>query len=739
MTVQNSIGTDLYACEKELIHIPGAIQPHGYFIAFQKTDLRVHSISANVEDLLKQPADKILAHTLQEVLPAAQASLVQAALSRPDPHEANPLPLTLSGQRLDGILRLQNNLVFLELETPQPDATSDTYSLAGTFERLQKARTLDALLDVTVKEIRALTQFDRVVIYRFDDEGDGQVIAEARDKEMDPYLGLYFPATDIPAQARTLYTRSKIRSIPEARYIPVPLLSSEPEALDLTMSILRSVSPMHREYINHQGLRASMSVSLMQGDNLWGLISCGHRAPHYLSYRTRSICHSIGELLSLQITALLDNEAQHQRESKRSLLTCLAKAMRQENSGVLEGLAREEKALLEIADATGAAILVDNRIITVGKCPSETDIQGLDTWVSSRLNYKGMFHTRCLPAEYPSMADHAAASGLLVLSLPRPTTNRVFWFRPELIQTINWSGNPHKPLEIDPSTGQLRPHPRRSFALWQERVRGRSQRWRAGELYAVCDLRRYAIEIDLARQVVREREAVRARDEIVGIVSHDLRNPMTIVMMQAGVMQRVLAGDQRESSRRLSSSLQIIQSATARMSSLIGDLLDTSKIEAGRFQVTLQPQEAAPLVQQAILLQNSLAESKCISLIERAESGLIVQADAERLFQVLSNLIGNAIKFTSNGGNIEVVVQLRERDVLFEIRDTGIGIPPDVLPHIFDRYWHTGEGNPTGSGLGLFISKGIIEAHGGRIWANSQQGQGSTFAFTLPLLRAEEP
>jgi light-regulated signal transduction histidine kinase (bacteriophytochrome) len=739
MTGHDQCEADPIRCESEPIHIPGAIQPHGFLLAIRQDTKCVQHISANLPALLNAAADDILGQPLSAIIDSKAFSVIEKALAQADFDESNPLDLTVAEQHVEGLLHQHDNLIFLELELIQAPIVTDSLLSSRVIRRLQKVRTLEELQEIAVQEVRALTGFDRVVIYRFDDEGDGQVVAEARDPEMDPYLDLHFPASDIPVQARKLYEHNWIRLIPDARYTPVPLLPNlRPDTgqpLDLSYAVLRSVSPLHREYIGYQGLRASMSVSLMQGDALWGLISCGHRTPHYLSYRTRAVCQSIGELMSLQLAALIEKDAQQQREAKQEQLTRLAEAMAETEDEVLPCLTYKAHDLLKLAGASGAAILVNDRIMAVGDCPDKSEIRTLAKWVASRMGKEGLYHTRCLPSELEHANPYAhLGSGILAITLPKPATNMVMWFRPELIKTVKWSGNPHKPLEADPVTGQLRPHPRRSFAVWKEQVRGRSKRWLSGELYAVRDLRRSAIELDLARQVAKEREAVRARDEIVAVVSHDLRNPMTIVTMQAGIMQRMLVGDQRNSSKRLLSAINIIQTVATRMNNMIGDLLDISKIESGRFQISPQPHEAASLAHQAAQLLVSLAEAKAISLTVHAEDGILLNADAERLFQVLSNLVSNSIKFTPNGGEIEVSVSREDKHACFSIRDNGIGIPEDELVHIFDRYWHVHKGNPTGSGLGLFISKGIVEAHGGRIWAVSQPGQGSTFHFTLPLM-----
>jgi signal transduction histidine kinase len=263
---------------------------------------------------------------------------------------------------------------------------------------------------------------------------------------------------------------------------------------------------------------------------------------------------------------------------------------------------------------------------------------------------------------------------------------------------------------------------------------GISTKWSHGDLFAANDLRRSALENDLARQVRREQEAVRARDELVAVVSHDLRNPMTVISMLCGMMQKAFSSDGPHTSRRISTAIDTMQQAAGRMNTLLEDLLDTSKIDAGRYSITPQKLDVGQMFEEAQALLAPLALDKDISISFAADPDLRIHADPERLFQVLSNLVGNAIKFTPRLGTVGVHAKSVGDEIVFTVRDSGEGIPKEHLPHVFDRYWTVKEGNPNGTGLGLYITQGIVEAHGGRIVAESEPGQGSEFRFTVPRL-----
>jgi len=430
------------------------------------------------------------------------------------------------------------------------------------------------LYDISVNEIQALTGYDRVLIYRFEAQDHGQVIAEASSAAMDSYNGLFFPASDIPAQARELYRINWLRIIPDATYVPVPLLPpvrpDTGQPLDMSFSVLRSVSPIHCQYMQNMGVLSSMSISLLKDDRLWGLISCGNRQPLRVPHELRMACQTIGQVLSMQINALEEQEIARQRQDKEALLGALAQKMQQARVDVLEALIADPDQLMLLTEATGVAVLVEDRLHLFGKCPNEAQVRELQQWV--REQDCGVVESSSLSTRFPAAREYqAVASGLLAFTLPKPVDNAVLWFRVEVRETVNWSGNPVK------TVGNQRLQPRSSFDVWKQEVDGKARPWAAGELFAATDLRRSALESDLGLQVIREREAVRARDDLVAVVSHDLRSPMTIIVMQCGMMQRLISAETSPGSKRITAAIDTMQRATTRMTNLLDDLLDTRK------------------------------------------------------------------------------------------------------------------------------------------------------------------
>ncbi|NWE80211.1 ATP-binding protein [Pseudomonas yamanorum] len=719
MTTLDTLTDD---CASEPIHIPGSIQPHGLLMTLSEPALEILQASSNFP-VASGPA-------LAGVIGHAALAQVKLALADLDADEDELHQLTYAGCIYDILLHRHQGLLLLELEPSVTLQYNAVRQATRTLRRLQSAKTLESLYQTCVTEVRTLTGYDRVTLYRFEQEGHGKVIGEALSEGMQPYLGLCFPASDIPPQARELYRLNWIRVIPDAEYQPVPILPAlRPDTgtpLDLSFAVLRSVSPVHCHYLKNMGVRSSMSISLLKDDQLWGLITCGHREPLRVSHELRAACTSIGQLLSMQITLLQEQQERRQQHDNAAMIEVLVAAMTADQGDVMESLLPHAQTLLALTCADGLAVLVEERLHVFGICPTRAEIRELYQWV--RNQGKGVVHSHQLAVDFaPAAAYQAHASGLLAFCLPKPVDNAVMWFRREVKSTVEWSGQPIKRHEA----GAAILSPRLSFELWKQQVDGKALYWSLSQLQAVESLRRNALEHDLGRQVQREHAAVRARDELVAVVSHDLRSPLTILLMQCGMMRSMLPAADNKTSRRLSSAIETMQNATSRMNTLLEDLIDISRIEAGRYSVSLQQLDVAATQEQICSMWQPLAAAKGVDLTWRSAPGLCVQADPERLFQVFSNLLGNALKFTPAGGVIEVIAEADGDDVLFRVCDNGIGIDPAQLPYIFDRYWTSREGNPTGSGLGLYISHGIIEAHGGTLWAESVAGQGSVFSFRI--------
>jgi two-component system, chemotaxis family, sensor kinase Cph1 len=729
---------DLTNCDREPIHIPGSIQPHGVLLAMTEPELVVMQVSENVADHLGMRIEDVLTRPLSALFDRSSVEAIRTALSGGPSERANAIRVLTPGKPFDAIVHRHKGAAILELE-PAPAVSAedmDHHPLRRTLMRVQDVGTVRELANIVVEEVKRVTGFDRVMFYRFNEVGDGSVDAESVAPGLEPYLGLHYPASDIPQQARLLYLENRLRIIADARYKPariVPTLRPDTGApLDLSFAVLRSVSPIHLEYMANMGVRASMSISLVVRDRLWGLISCAnHTGPRPVAPDLRVTCEFLGRITSLQIGALEDREAAERRASSQVIASMLFDTMRTQDDAtdnVLESLLARSSELLRLVDAEGVAVVEGaGKPITAGRTPPPALIQEIAKWLEDRAS---PFSTASLATQFPAaVAAKDVASGLLTFALPGLPLRRLLWFRPEIVRTVTWGGDPGKPVKRDQSVG-LRP--RDSFAAWKEEVRLQSHPWTGGDFAAAEDLRRYALEIDLERQVLRASRAVFARDEILAIVSHDLRNPLGVVQLDAGELRTWEIPGDRDITDKLRASADRILRSVGLMSRLIADLLDRAKIDAGRLDLRKQPEASRALIEDVLSILEPLANAKQITIEKELTEAPPVNADRDRIFYVLSNIIGNAIKFTPERGTITLSTECRRGELVITVDDSGPGIPPEELAHVFERFGR-GRSSQEGTGLGLYIAKGIVLAHGGTIWAEAAPGGGSRFRLTLPL------
>jgi light-regulated signal transduction histidine kinase (bacteriophytochrome) len=737
---------DLTNCDREPIHIPGLIQPHGVLLVLQDPTLEIVQVSNNTEAVIARHHEDLLGKPLANLLDVKQVKLIQQCLAE-DFECINPLNLAIACSNkaceFDGIVHRVNNAIILELEPKttkdRPDFLEFYQQVKGTITRIQKAPTLLEMCQVVVREVRRVTGFDRVMVYRFDTDGAGRVIAEDTNQET-PYLDLHYPPSDIPKQARQLYTVNWLRLIPDAGYQPASLipvinpLAQEP--LDLSLSVLRSVSPVHLEYLKNMGVTASMSISLIQDQKLWGLIACHHSSPNYVPYNIRTICEFIGQVMSIELANKQASEDIDYKSYLHNLQTQFVEALSQ-SKYLLDGLVQLNAQLLELVNATGAAIFSNHQCILVGETPSEAAICTLLDWIKPQLQ-QGMFETRSLSNHYPAGESfRAIASGVLALEISRIHHNYILWFRPEVIQTVNWGGNPNKPVEML-ADGSSRLSPRKSFDLWQETVRGCSLPWKPCEIEVVVELRSLIVGIvlrqadELASMNFELQRSNEELDSFAYIASHDLKEPLRGIHNYANFLMEdyadVLNGDGI-------AKLQTLVRLTQRMEDLINSLLHFSRL--GRAELTRQTVNLNELVQQVI---TTLTIARPQPEIEFHIPHPLpnVEGDRAQITELFTNLISNAIKYNNKPHKqIEIGITPSTHPPIhpptFYIRDNGIGIPNEHLEKIFQifRRLHARDDFGGGTGVGLTIARKIVERHGGRIWVESTLGQGSVFYFTL--------
>jgi two-component system, chemotaxis family, sensor kinase Cph1 len=742
---------DLTNCDREPIHIPGSIQPHGMLLVMQPDSLTIVQVSDNTQAIIARQPQDLLNKPLSSLFNPKQIAAIRQCLAE-DFENVNPLDLGIKCQNklrsFDGIVYQRENLVLLELERKTTKSKSDFFyfyqQVKGVVTKIQQASTLGEMCQTVAREMRKITGFDRIMIYQFDADGSGIVIAEDTNQET-PYLNLRYPASDIPKQARQLYTSNWLRLIPDRNYQSAKLIPSENpltgELLDLSLSGLRSVSPIHLEYLENMGVRASMSISLIQERQLWGLIACHHSSPKYLPYGVRNVCEFIGQVMSLELAAKEKTESLDYKMTLKSLQTSFIESLSQSKS-LLDGLVKLKPSLPSLVNATGAVVCFGDRHIAIGQTPPEDALPDLLTWLKPLLQ-QDLFHTQCLSKIYPEAESFKAiASGLLALEISKVHRNYILWFRPEVLQTISWGGNPDKAVtETTDGTGQL--SPRKSFELWQEEVTGYSLPWKPCEIEAVAELRSLMVGVllrqsdELASINIELRRSNEELDSFAYIASHDLKEPLRGIHNYSNFLMEDHGTVLPEEGVR---KLQTLVRLTQHMEDLLNSLLQFSRL--GRAELLLESVDLQDLVQQVIATLSITRPQNSIEF--RIPRSLpTIKGDRTQINELFTNLISNAIKYNDQPQKwVEIgwikAEGARQNSITpplltFYVRDNGIGIAEAYLNKIFQifRRLHGRDEFGGGTGAGLTIARKIVERHGGRMWVESTPGRGSTFYFTL--------
>ena len=733
-------------CEHEPIHIPGAIQPHGLLLVLSNPGMQIIQISANAmqwsglaaEALLGQPVSVLIDDALQAGLHHQLGE--PAALERP-----RYLGVTAIGsQRCDVVAHRRGGQLILELE-PQPvDAgmgvdlgwTNTIYPQVRSFvAQLPSCHALEPLCMLAADEVRLMTGFGRVLIYRFEDDDHGCVLAESRQPDYDSYLGLHFPESDIPRQARELYRLNPIRLIADAHYQPVPLIPAHhPQtgaATDLSLAALRSVSPLHLQYMRNMGTLASMSISIIVGGRLWGLIACHHAQPRHVALPIRMACEHLGQILSLQIEAKQDNEeAQHGRDLSRVLVRLLASMA--ERDSLVDGLTAMPNELLQLAGADGAAVVSSGRCVRIGDAPTESAIVDLVDWLS-RQDVGGRYSSEHLEADYPGgAASLSPAAGVLAISISQLHRHYVLWFRHEIVRTVDWAGDPTKTGHSQDGAAALTP--RSSFARWRQTLHGYARRWRASEIDAADQLRHAILAVALRRaeeMAALNEELTRSNRELEAFsysVSHDLRAPLRHIVGYADLLREF---DGERLSERGQRFLSNITEASHFAGTLVDDLLTFSQM--GRAALRRVPVAMNDLV-------SSVVRDLGDEIIDRDlqwQIGVlpVVVADSAFLQLALRNLLANAVKYTRTRTPAVITISAEDQPDawVFHVRDNGVGFNmkySDKLFGVFQRLHRMEEFE--GTGIGLANVRRIVERHDGRVWAHGEPDCGATFSFSLP-------
>lgn len=735
---EQELDSALQQCAREPIHTPNCIQPHGLMLVTPETSDEIIQVSENVIQHLGISAQDCIGKNLNDIIGGENLAIINKTIREADLAPYKFTSVILAGKPYDAVVHFSRHYKVIEFE---PKSIADKDSLQQVYEDLrnysieaQQAHEIESLYNLIVSHVRNITGFDRVKLYKFDESWNGSVVAENRADYMTSYLGLHFPASDIPEQARRLYSINYLRLIPDIRYKPSPLypavISGARKPLDMSYSILRSVSPIHIQYLENICVEASMSISIMQDNKLWGLIACHHQTNLHISHSIRVLCEIIAHIFSAKLTTMR-RSLNNQRQELRKLL--IEKLSLSSSMDTFEStIARNSEAALQAMDADGIAIFADNKFFYFGETYEQECIEKLASWYR-KFGNKSVVHTSFVGDYFkhdPILKE--LAGGALFVPIGMYSDDIAIWFRKARIKSVNWAGNPEKPVEQTKAGYRLTP--RSSFELWQTTVKGHSKNWSFTDIETAESI----AQIILENSKIQADIANRAKTDFLSHMSHELRTPLGAIISIIQVLNRdkTLTSDQK----KLISNLEV---SSESLFNLINDLLDISKIEANEFSLEIVPFKIAELVEDVRSIMSVKAAEKNLQLgiSYQAAKDYEFQGDKTKIKQVLFNLVNNAIKFTERGfvnlfASISDSMHPEIKILNLEIIDSGIGIDESKLDAIFGKFIQADSSTARiygGTGLGLSICKSIVDLIGGDIVVTSKVGLGSNFKVSLPL------
>lgn len=528
--------TDLSTCDREPIHIPGRLQTFGVLIAVSQ-DWIVSYASTNVDQLIGFSAEDIVGHPLTNFIQSDVIHSIRNRLQnlrgRDGVERLRGIHVMDGAPACDVSLHISTSNVVLEFEAAAKQAETDDIQSAvrSAINRLSSTKGLSRLCSDAARYMRAITGFDRVMIYQFLQDDSGEVIAEAKTSSLTPYLHLRYPASDIPKQARALYLRQSIRLIADVNDPCVrlyPEKNPDGQPLDLSQSALRAVSPIHIEYLKNMGVSASMSVSIIVRGKLWGLIACHHTHPLTLNQSKRGAAELFGQMFSLILDSQQREEEQEHDRTVQDLASSMPNVVAAAES-TIDAMLEISSEFMSVFKGDGVAVYFDGKSATVGITPGEAHIDDLVRFLN-RTAANQIYATSDIGSVYePGRAFAGLAAGVLALPISKSPRDFILIFRRELARTVLWAGNPDKPVS---STAGVRISPRKSFEAWREVVEGQCSPWTALDIRAAAQLRITILEtvLRLTDQAVKERKTAQEKQEIlIAELNHRVRNILGLV------------------------------------------------------------------------------------------------------------------------------------------------------------------------------------------------------------------
>lgn len=736
-------------CEQEPIHIPGSIQPHGFLLGLKANNLEIDFCSANTTEYLNLSHTQLLGKPFAEVFSQEAAKRLEEYANKDLMLGSNLLQLTLRGTDFLGTLHKNEQDIYVFEGEPLPSTDQEASGIDHTSQFLKYMRdsqSLKELCQLVAEGTREITGYDRVMIYRFDKDYNGEVFAESCRNDLESFLGLHYPHTDIPAQARELYLKNLLRLISDINYTPVPIYTIDDASnknLDLTFSILRSVSPIHVQYLHNMGVGATLTISLIYKKKLWGLIACHHYSPKNLSPNIRLAAQLQGNFITSQIDVRQASE-EYEHSKKANFALERMNRLQLQSDEDLQAFV-ENPDMLTLCNAAGVSIQFNGQVYKSGLTPNEQQIKELGSWAAAYSNH-GRFSTEKLVAHLPSFKNISSdVSGIVYHSLNIHNDNCIIWYRAETKREVNWAGDPAHSI-IKDKNGLS---PRRSFATWKEIVDSTSKPWLNPELETTSSYA-YSLQRQISLLIIiKEEEKYRKLSELLKeanseleninwISTHDLQEPLRKIQLMAS---RLLMG-QYELAESVRDSVNRMSSSANRMQTLLVDILKYKRLN--HIDDSFVPLDILAIIEEVKLdLAETMAEKEAAIHLSEMPA---IEGMPFLIKQLFANLIVNSIKYSHPDRNPVITISKGEQASTYEKENTGVlynvievldngrGFDPQYAEKVFNIFTRLhSEPDLRGSGVGLALCKKIMQNHRGHITATSTVDEGTLISLYFPV------
>lgn len=744
-SIVNKEIVNLANCEQEPIHIPGSIQPHGFLLGLTQTSLKIDYCSANTAEYITMLYGELLGQTFGSIFGDDAETTLKLYIDQGSMLSSSLLKLTLNGVDFVCTVHNSNGIYVLEAE-PVADsgrAASQVYDQTSQFlNYMHDTHTLKELCALVAKGTREITGYDRVMIYRFDKDYNGEVFAESVRDDLEPFYGLHYPHTDIPPQARQLYMTNLLRLITDIDYTPVPIYTIDDtpgKNLDLSLSILRSTSPIHVQYLHNMGVGATLTISLIHQKRLWGLIACHHYSPKNITPEIRLAAQLQGHFITSQIELRQRNE-EYETVRKATIALDAMNAASQQGREIDQLIEMPE--LTALCNASGVSVLFDGKVFKSGLTPTDDQVRQMAGWLALYTNNGNLSTDKLINYLPENETMCSVTSGIIYHSLDAENNNCIIWYRPETKTEVHWGGDPEKAIIKD----EKGLSPRNSFKLWREIVSCQSKPWLQPELDTAA-----AYANSLQRQInllviSREEEKYRKLSEILKetnaeleninwISTHDLQEPLRKIQL---ISSRILLKEP-ELSETVQDSIQRMNASANRMQTLLVDILKYTKLK--------QSDDAFDDVNLNEILdeiRTELSESadRPEVIIDKLP---VVQGVPFLIKQLFSNLVTNSLKYSSPERQTKIKITADHEPQpypngestlyhVIHVADNGIGFEQQYAESIFNIFTKLhASSDYKGSGVGLALCKKIMQTHHGYISASGEAGVGAVFSLYFPL------